>query len=111
MHERAQRIAHNEGLFRRVNQRIMETAEAWGVAAPARPIPFYCECGDRDCTDRVPLAPGDYDRVRDRADQFVIRPGHEAAGVERVVDVASNYLVVRKIGEAAEVAAELDTGA
>jgi hypothetical protein len=49
-----------------------------------------------------------YEAVRAVATQFVVIPGHERPEVEDVVDAAENWLVVRKRGEAAEIAAGTD---
>ena len=40
--------------------------------------------------------------------QFVVLPGHERAEIEDVVRGTENWLVVRKRGEAAEIAAGTD---
>ena len=41
----------NEVLFRKANDRIDQKAEEDGVIEP---VAFYCECSDRDCTERIP---------------------------------------------------------
>ena len=39
---------------------------------------------------------------------FLLLPGHDQAGVERVVERHGDYLVVENIGEAAEIARAAD---
>ena len=50
---RQQRVAKNEALFRRVNERIEEINDA--LAGDSSESDFLCECGDDDCTSPVSL--------------------------------------------------------
>jgi hypothetical protein len=95
--EFADRAARNEEIFRGVNDLIEEGAERHGVAAPLR---FHCECGRASCVGTIEISPPEYDRVARERYRFVLIPGHEDASIERVVERASTYLVVEKIGEA-----------
>ena len=47
---REERLARTEALFRDVNERIAESAEGFD----ADHADFVCECGEQDCTERVP---------------------------------------------------------
>ena len=50
-------------------------------------------------------------RVREgpaRVDRFFVLPGHEDTSVESVVERSERYVVVQKIGDAAEEADDLD---
>ena len=67
-----------------------------------------CECGNEDCTAGIELSVPEYEAVRAVETQFVLIRGHECTEVEDVVDGAENWLVVRKRGEAAEIAAGTD---
>jgi len=49
-----------------------------------------------------------YEAVRDHARRFLIVPGHQREGLERVVEEHADYVVVEKRGEAGEVAEETD---
>ena len=99
------RIAHNETLFREVNERI--EAGQWPTER-GEPAAFRCECGSLRCNRMVELTPDEYEAVRSDATHFVVVPGHEIPAVERVVERTAAYVVVEKDGDAAEVAEETD---
>jgi hypothetical protein len=104
MHSREERLALNEVLFRKANERIQAAAEHHAV--PDVPIGFYCECGDRDCTEQLVITANEFETVRTRPTQFIVRPGHELPEIETVITRTPLYLVVEKTGEAAEIAKE-----
>jgi hypothetical protein len=109
MRSREERLAMNEVLFRKANDRIDDTAERLGRGA--EPIEFYCECSDRDCTKRIPISAHEFEAVRAKPTQFIVKPGHQIAEIEIVVLRTPLYLVVEKTGEAAEYVTEkLDDG-
>jgi hypothetical protein len=93
----AERAAHNEELFRTINERIEEGAKQHGVD---QSLPFHCECCNESCLEKIELAPAEYDRIAAHIECFVLVPGHERADVESVVEQNSSYLVVEKTGEA-----------
>ena len=99
--ERQRRVGENESFFREVNERIEDSARGGGQERQA----FVCECGSLDCADYVTLALDDYERVRSHGARFVILPGHDIPGAERIVEEHEDYAVVEKIAAAAEVAA------
>ena len=99
-------MAANEVRFRALNERLEEQADTWqGLGGQ---LGLVCECGDEDCTAEIQLSVREYEAVRAVETQFVLIRGHERAEVEDVVDGAENWLVVRKRGEAAEIAAGTD---
>jgi hypothetical protein len=99
------RIAHNENLFRQVNERI--EAGQW-PNEEGEPTAFRCECGSLRCNMLVELPLAEYERVRANPTHFVVLPGHEIPAVERVVERSAGHVVVEKIGESARVAEETD---
>jgi hypothetical protein len=103
---REQRLAKNETIFRDVNERIEETAAAQAIDPHL--FEFLCECSNIDCTLRLPLTLAAYEQARADPTQFVVAPGHDLPEIEEVVHRAEGYQVVRKAGEAAEVAEEHD---
>ena len=99
------RIAHNEAVFRDVNERIADghwPGEADGAVA------FRCECGSLACNQLLEVTLAVYERVRADGRHFLIIPGHEIPAVEVVVAGGDGYLVVEKVGVAGEVAEATD---
>jgi hypothetical protein len=106
MDSRQQRVANNEALFRKVNERIEEVNEELESGGRSN---FLCECGDDDCTEPVSLTLAEYEEVRAEPTHFVIAPGHDAIDVERVVRETDRFAVVEKFtGEAGRIAVETD---
>jgi hypothetical protein len=101
----ADRIGHNEAIFRDINERI---ADGQWLGDAADPVAFRCECGSLRCNQLVELTTGAYERVRANPRRFILVPGHEIPEVEVVVEREDGYLVVEKVGAAGEVAAETD---
>ena len=97
-----QRAARNEALFREVNENIARLEERHGTTAtePA----YVCECADAGCAEQIAVDPETYRRVRADPRLFFVRPGHEDAQLERIVERHDTYLVVEKTGAAGEVA-------
>lgn len=93
----AQRAAHNEEVFRTINERIAEGAKKHGVE---QLMPFHCECASESCVERIELAPADYDRIASHVARFAVIPGHEKPDIESIVEQRGTYLVVEKTGEA-----------
>jgi hypothetical protein len=103
--DREQRIAHNETLFRAVNERI--EAGRWPTGRD-EPAAFRCECGNLRCNQLVEMKLAEYEHVRAGATHFVLVPGHELPAVERIVEREPAYVVVAKVGKAGEIAEETD---
>jgi hypothetical protein len=103
----AERIARNDAAFRAANERIRARAEEAG--RPTR-IPFLCECAREDCTEIVWLTPDVYEAIRADPRHFFNAPGHDRFGghAVEVVRDAGSYLVIQKVGRAAEVVEALD---
>ena len=104
--ERARRIGLNEAMFREINERLEALAEKQGQIGV---LDLVCECGHRDCADRIILTPEEYRELRSDPLRFVVLPGHEIPEVEDVVERTRGWLTVRKrAGEAAAVARATD---
>jgi hypothetical protein len=95
----AERAARNEEIFRSVNERIEEGAEQHGVSGL---LPFHCECGHAACVETIEITPGRYEAIRRERYRFVVVPGHEEPGIERILETEPEFLVVEKLGEARE---------
>ena len=99
-------MAENEVRFRALNERLRAGSDTWGPGDGI--LELVCECADEDCTRSITLTPRDYEAVRSDETQFVVVQGHERLEVEDVVAGREGWLVVRKRGEAAEIAADAD---
>jgi len=104
---REHRLVDNETTFREINERIEQIAASQGPG-DEHEYEFLCECSNSDCTLRVLLTVEAYERVRSGPAQFLVALGHELPEIEEIVFVGPDYQVVRKFGEAAELAAEKD---
>ena len=92
MSSREERIAANEGLFREVNERIVELTEGWDATT----LDLMCECGEKECMKRVEVTLGEYERIRQDPHRFIVLPGHELPEVEDVVERRNGYFLVEK---------------
>ena len=106
MQARERQVAENEVRFRALNERLSEQAGTW--EGREGELSLVCECGDEDCVTAIELSVPQYEAVRAVETQFVLVRGHERDEVEDVVDGAGNWLIVRKRGEAGEIAAGTD---
>jgi hypothetical protein len=116
MQRRLERKARNEALLREVNERIEQVdkeAEARGWAPAEARFEFHCECGadDGGCESRVQLTLDEYEAVRAQDDRFVLFPGHEARGLERVIQENERFVVVDKVADAEPYVADDPRGA
>ena len=99
---RRERAARNQSLFREVNERI-ESLDTLALFAS-----FLCECADQACDAIVSMTLEEYETVRAHGNTFLILPGHELPEVEEIVDACDRFLVVRKLGVAADLAEARD---
>jgi len=99
------RLAANEAVFREVNEAIERGH--WPGEEDARGA-FRCECARLDCSKLVSLTPRKYEHIRSNSRHFVVRPGHENAELETVVERTADYVVVEKLGDAAREAEATD---
>jgi hypothetical protein len=104
---RQARIGMNEAVFRSVNERIQEVANAFRLSA--EPLDLICECGNAACVERISLTTEEYEQLRADAHQFAVAPGHEVPDVEKVVARRNGYDIVAKDrGIPEEIAEETD---
>jgi len=99
MKSREERVARNEELFQEVNQKIEKLEETLGRR---QTIAILCECSKKHCLDGFEVDSAVYQRVRSNPLLFFVAPGHEDLEVERVVEETRAFLVVEKVGRAAE---------
>lgn len=93
---RAERIKHNNEVFREANERIWAAADRYEHALER--IPFLCECAVEDCVQIVRLREQEYAAIRADPSRFVTAVGHEDAEkpVGVVVERNESYVVVEK---------------
>jgi hypothetical protein len=100
-----ERLGKNEAIFRDVNERI----EAGQLPADAdQRVAFCCECARLGCNQLIEITIGEYERVRAHPRRFVLAVGHELDGIEKIVETASDHIVIEKIGDAGEAAQDND---
>jgi hypothetical protein len=95
----------HQALLREVNERIEQLNAGWDSHGADG---ILCECGDRGCMETIEVTAAVYERVRRDPTRFLVKVGHGRAGRERIVEQTDGYLVVEKVGEAAETASQLD---
>jgi hypothetical protein len=103
MSAREERLAANEAFFRQLNERLEEL-----TPAAASALIVVCECADEDCAQRLTLRHEEYEAIRADSILFVVAHGHADPTIETVVHRTDRFEVVRKRGEAAEVAERAD---
>lgn len=106
MQARERQMAENEVRFRALNERLRDASGTWEPGEGR--LELVCECGDEDCALAIHLSAADYEQVRSEETQFIVVPGHERQQLEDVVGEHEGWVVVRKRGEAGEIAAEAD---
>lgn len=97
------RLASNETVFREVNEGIQRGQ--W-PGEPAAPVRFRCECARLGCNLLVELTLTEYEEVRGNPRRFMMIDGHQVPELERVVGRYERYIVVEKLDQAGEFAAE-----
>ena len=63
----------------------------------ARATPLICECADLRCNATLAATGADYAKRSSGAHGFWVRPGHEIASLERVVEQNADYAIVQKL--------------
>ena len=103
----AERVARNEATFRDANERVAAFARELGRE---QEVPILCECADARCTHVLLVLPSEYEEVRRHPTWFFSDHGHvaNAEGYGRVVQENDRFAIVEKLGEVAEIVAELD---
>ena len=109
----AERVARNQATFRDANERIEVSANEIFGDPTSLSIPFICECPDQSCRLLIEMRLEEYEMVRSRPEWFLAVPGDEVCTVDgqEVAFIADRYprfSVMEKIGEAGELARQLD---
>ncbi len=94
---RDERLAHNEVIFRSVNEAIQQQALGFGGLDNYE---FICECATASCVERISLSLTEYEAIRAEGATFFVSPGHVYDEIELVTERQPTYWVVRKDGVA-----------
>jgi hypothetical protein len=86
------------GLALDANERV------WGLT-DSESIDLRCECGREACPETVHMSRLVYVRIRRSGAGFIVVPGHERLGTERVTQVGERYAVVEQLAAGAGKAA------
>lgn len=105
--DRQVRAAHNQSLFREVNERLQGLADTFQFVAQQSGN-FVCECADTSCIEQLNLTLAEYEALRAVPNRFAVRPGHVYPDVEQPVTQNDRFMVVEKLERAARVATERD---
>jgi hypothetical protein len=103
--EREERLARNEAMYRKVNERVKALAER---ASGNEVAIYFCECAKPNCRARVSLREADYERVRSDSRHFVIVPGHELPDLETVIEQNETWAIIEKAPEVTRTVEALD---
>jgi hypothetical protein len=79
-----------DGLFREVNDRILELGERFGFRG--EPLELICECENGSCTERVSISAEEFAELRAKDGLHLVSEGHTRSG--RVIQRSAGYIVV-----------------
>ena len=100
-------VAYSSALFREANKNIREKADEWEMDGL---LPTLCECADTGCSALLRLTPREYADARANPRWFINAHGHldNENGWVRIVAEHDRYVIVENVGEAGELAEQLD---
>lgn len=93
------RRAENEVVFKEYNEQLQQQiASLLPTENKASfPIGFLCECSDEACRARIELTAYEFERLRaDSNRRFMVKPGHDQADIEQVLEAHPDFVVVEK---------------
>src|SRR3954470_6864534 len=93
--ERKRRVVQNEQGFRDSNNRTLQHASV-DETDDQEPIQFVCECGDKDCDQRLVITAAGFTTAHSAPNRFIVKPGHVYPDVERIVTENETFAVVEK---------------
>jgi hypothetical protein len=96
LHDRQERAARNQSLFREINERIEDLNESFGMVLPLGE--WICECANDTCVENVEMTAGEYEAIRNNGARFFVAPSKEHLwpDVEVVVGQNEHYWIVEK---------------
>jgi hypothetical protein len=97
-HDVGVRTLQTEDVFRSADERIAEKGRELGWRFP---IPFLCECADRECFARLELTLEDYEQLRSHPQRYLTAPGHSIVGAI-VIEQTEGHALAEKLYESHE---------
>ena len=104
MSKREERLATNEAYFRSVNERVEEQVRT--VAGEDATFNILCECSSMACAERIAVTPAEYEQAHADPRRFIVAHGHAQYEIEDSVLQTDRFEIVRKHGDAGDVAAQ-----
>ena len=103
-----ERAVRNEDLFRQMNDRLHVLEVLDQGREPLERL--MCECNAMECTRLIEIRAAEYLAVREDGARFVVYPSdeHVSPQIGAVVGRHERYWVVAKLGEAGDIAEELE---
>ena len=97
-----QQVVLAQVALRRSNERSAEGS------LPSGTVRVRCECGRDSCVEAFEMPTAAYDDVRSNPARFLVAHDHGVEGVDRLVERRGRLDVVEAVGDAVELARELD---
>ncbi len=88
------RLIENEVIFRDVNKNIQEFID--GENNTPTLLPFYCECSNPECIERIEMTTELYSEIHKNRSHFITLIRHEFPEVEKILKKENNYQIVEK---------------
>jgi hypothetical protein len=85
-------VGRRHDLFRAVNEQIEKLVQ--DSAHFDGSLTVVCECASADCHEEIELPSEVYDAARSAQGHYVIKPGHERPGSDRLVACELAYYIV-----------------
>src|SRR5215204_4620479 len=106
----AEEVRIPQGRHRNVSPTTTRSFEGERDDQVAGLLRALCECADTSCRALLPLTHRQYEDIRENPRWFINAPGHHVNenGSVRIVADHDCFVIVEKIGEAGEVAEQLD---
>jgi hypothetical protein len=106
--DREARAAHNQGLFRAVNERVRDLNASFSLVTKTGE--WICECANDDCFEHLQLSADEYETIRQEGTRFLVAASdaHVWPDVEQVTQRYERYWVVEQNGRAGELSKRTD---
>jgi hypothetical protein len=93
------KLAEHEVIFREANKNVADFLTETEGKATKTQLPFFCECSNKKCKNRIKLTPQIYKSLIKNKRQFIVLAGHEIPEIEKVVRKKEGFNVIEKFGD------------